>query len=68
MLQGDLEYLSEEHPHKLRLLQWQRNDKKKEGEGNTGRTKGSQILTPSVNHNIEQAFCPLPFFFFCLGG
>lgn len=47
MLQGDLEYLSEEHPHKLQLLQQQRNDKKKEGESNTGRTKGSQMLTPS---------------------
>lgn len=48
MLQGDLEYLSERTPTQtLQLLYQQRNYEKKEGEGNTGRTKGNQMFKPS---------------------
>lgn len=47
----------------LRFLQEQ--TKRDEGEFEN---EGHNLFTPNFNHNIEQAFCALFFFFFVFGG
>lgn len=68
MLQGDLDYLSDEHPQRLQLLQLLMNDKKRRrAEEYMQNTERAVKCLHLSNHNMEHAFA-LPFFFFCFGG
>jgi hypothetical protein len=61
--------LDEKHPHRLQLLQQHWNEKKgRRGEKYMSGKWLSNFKTDPLNHNIEQAFCALLFFFFCFGG